>query len=61
MDTVDIEVRVMHKTSSAVLVNDGDIEVWIPLSCLEKDVDLRTGGKTMVTISERLAADKGLV
>ena len=51
---VDVEVKLVHQTDFAYLVDNGDVKVWIPkLAC-----ELYDG---VITLEEKLAIDKGLV
>lgn len=58
-DTIDIEVQVKAGTEKAILVSDGETEVWLPLSKIE--VEYKPGGKAIVTLPEWLAIEKELV
>jgi len=55
---VEIHVTIKHQTAVAVLVNDGDNDVWLPLSQVDIVED---EGKTLAQMPEWLAIDKGLV
>lgn len=60
--TVEVEVEIVHRTAGAVLVNDGSREVWLPRDAIEEDVDeFRPGETVTLTMSERLATEKGLL
>ena len=57
---VDVDVIVVCKTDKAVLINDGDREVWLSLA----SVDVGTvgpGKHAVVTMPERMAIEKELV
>ncbi|WP_375590179.1 hypothetical protein ABWH89_04940 [Hoeflea alexandrii] len=59
-DLVDIQVEVIHTTDRAVLVDNGDRRVWLPLAQVEVGpIGLRRGAT--VTMPEWLAIEKGLV
>jgi len=62
-DLIDVEVDVVHQTPKAIKLdtgfrddNDKPIVVWIPKSLCELDRD-----SNVLTISETLAKDKGLI
>lgn len=65
----DIEIAVeqiteTHKGSDDIgarLVTDGDIEVWIPKSCINDYSENRDGDLETIFISEYLATEKGLI
>lgn len=58
----DIAVELVHETELAILVSDGDQEVWIPKSQCEFEAHNKPlPYATIVTLSERAAIDKGLV
>jgi len=58
-DLIDVAVEVKHKTEKAVLVSDGDRDIWLPNSQIELDGDVENG--FTVTLPEWLAFDKGLI
>lgn len=58
-DLVDIDVEIKHMTDKAVLVSDGDNDVWLPLS--QTEVEDNGDGTGVVTIPEWLAIEKGLL
>jgi hypothetical protein len=60
-DLIDISVTLVHETDRAVLVDHGGTEnVWLPKSACEIERD--ANGKTWtLTLSERLANEKGLI
>lgn len=60
-DLIDISVVLVHQTEKAVLVDHGgEANVWLPRSAIEIEKD--GNGKTWtITLSERLAAEKGLI
>ena len=59
-DLVDIQVEVIHTTDRAVLVDDGDRRVWLPLAQVELGPIGPRRGAT-VTMPEWLAIEKELV
>jgi len=62
-EDVDIDVRIVHETEFAILVNDGDTEDWIAKSLVKNfDWDPDYIGKDVtITIPERVAIKKGFV
>lgn len=59
-DIVEIKVGLIHQTPNAWLVDDGDVEVWIPKS--QGELDLNADNKTYTLICrQKLAEEKGLV
>lgn len=56
-DSVEIDVDIKYETKDAVLVSDGDIDVWIPKSQLD-DIDYK---EKTILIPEWLAHDMGLI
>jgi hypothetical protein len=57
---IEIAVNIVHTTERAVLVRDGNREVWLPLAHTEVG-PIRQGGNATVTIPEWLAIEKELV
>ncbi|MFA7175904.1 MAG: hypothetical protein WC114_01540 [Smithellaceae bacterium] len=58
--TVEIFVEIKRRTQKAVLVSDGAVEVWLPLSL----IDIEPGNKynqATITLPEWLAKEKGLI
>jgi hypothetical protein len=64
-DLIDINLEYRHHTEKAILVFDGDTEVWLPLSLCEVNpynLDTLSRGQTItVTLRESFAIEKGLV
>ena len=61
---IEISCTFVHHTDKAVLINDGDREVWIPksqISVLEDWYDLEPGDPLTIEIPEWLAEDKELI
>lgn len=58
---VEVDVQVMHRRAESVLVDDGDTEVWLPLSKIEIDDDATDGDHTTISVPEWLAEERGLV
>jgi len=59
-EDVEIDVTVINETEFAVLVNDGDIEAWVPKSEI-KDYSEVPHKDTTITIPEWLAIEKGFI
>lgn len=58
-DPFEITGELVAETPMAILVNDGDVEVWLPKSQIEYAI---LHGKTVeVTAPQWLLEDKGLV
>lgn len=55
---IDITVTLVHETEKAWLVNDGSKKVWIPKSLAELE---QNGPTWTLTLTERLAQEKGLI
>jgi hypothetical protein len=58
--TVEIFVEIKRRAQKAVLVSDGAVEVWLPLSL----IDIEPGNKynqADITLPEWLAKEKGLI
>jgi hypothetical protein len=60
-DAVEITVEVIKETAAAVLVTDGDIEVWLPKSQITLMVPDEGDETRTMEIPEWLAVEKGLV
>ena len=65
MNTVKINVRLVSRTDLAILVNDGQREVWVPLSQVEEEIEEPKGNFGLVTttaivVPDWVAAEKGL-
>jgi hypothetical protein len=59
---IDVEIRRNHYREDAVLVSDGERDVWIARSQIkDSEDDLDEGTHTKIEIPEWLAAAKGLV
>lgn len=57
--TVEIFGFIKHETEAAILLNDGDTEVWLPKSQIEYDMPNKYN-QTTVEIPEWLAIEKEL-
>jgi len=55
---IEIQVDIKMITNQAILINDGDTDVWLPKSQAEI---VEEGGKIYVQLPEWLAIEKGLV
>lgn len=53
-DVVDIAATLKRETALAYLIDDGDQEVWVPKSQVDKDGNI-------FTMPEWLAHEKGLI
>jgi hypothetical protein len=57
VDVEDLDIK--NRTDKAILVDDGKVSVWLPLSQVE--VEENRDGTYTVTLPEWLAKDKGLI
>lgn len=65
LDLVKINVTLISRTDLAILVSDGQREVWVPLSQIEEEVEEITGQMGLVTttaivVPDWVAREKGL-
>ena len=62
-EQVEISVEYRHQTKKAILVSDGDDEVWIPKSLISdwSDDDPEQGDVIVISIPEWFATKEGLV
>lgn len=61
-EKIEVAVTFKHITDRAVLVNDGDKDVWLPLSQVEYDFcDTEPGEAIEIVVPEWIAKDKGLI
>jgi len=61
-NNIEIAVDIKHITDAAVLVSDGDKQVWIPKGQIEDYTDeLIIGHSITIFIPEWLATNKGLI
>lgn len=62
-DLIDLTVEIAHETEKAVLVHEGDKSkaVWLPKSAVEIERDSPRPGLAIVTLTESLALQKGLI
>jgi len=64
MTTVKIPITLIARTDAALLVDDGQREVWVPLSQIEDEIEEPTGHLGLVTttaiiVPEWVAREKG--
>ena len=60
--TVEIFVEIKRRAARAVLVSDGDSEVWLPTSLIDIDTDTTNKyNQASITMPEWLAKEKGLI
>jgi hypothetical protein len=59
-EMVEIDVEVIAKTDAAILITDGDMETWIPLSQIFDPEDYEEDNSYTIEIPEWLAIEKGL-
>ena len=55
-DLIDLEVRLIHETALAWLLDDGKNQTWVPKSMCEFDRDAG-----VLTLPEATALEKGLI
>ena len=61
-EMIDVTVTFKHITDRAVLVNDGDKDVWLPLSQIDYSfLDPEPGDTLELLVPEWLAKEKGLI
>ena len=60
MEMVEVDVKILLETKEALLVFDGDNEVWLPKSQIEYDF-FEKGKEITIEIPEWIAIEKGLV
>lgn len=58
--TVDIYCQIKHETDNAILIDEGDKTVWIPLSQVE-EIPRKKDGYATVVMSEWIATQKGII
>jgi len=58
---VEITVDILKRTPMAILVDDGDVQEWIPLSLIEEEPEKGDVLGVEISIPEWLAIDKGFV
>ena len=59
-ERVEIFGTIIHETDKAILLNDGDREVWLPISQISYSGG-GVGDDVIVEMEEWLAIDKNLV
>ncbi len=60
-ELTDITAKLVHQTGKAILINDGDEDIWLPLSMIEFVTTDASKGIVEVTLPLWLAKDKGLI
>jgi len=62
-DLIDIEAQFQFATDKAACIREteGGPDIWLPLSQIEIEGDRKRGSVVTVTLSEKLATEKGLV
>lgn len=58
---VELDVQLVAKSGKAMLVSDGVVEEWVPLSQMEDEPELLDNGLTKIYIPEWLALEKGFI
>ena len=65
IDYVELSVEYLHHTEKAVLVKDGDNEIWIPKSLISDDApdfdDLERHEAVEIPVAEWFAEEEGLI
>lgn len=62
VDMIQLELRIIALTPAAYLVNDGDVEAWIPISQIEvEEGDIEIGSNYWIDVPEWLALEKGFI
>lgn len=59
MEMIEIEAEIVHETKLAVLVNDGDKDIWLPKNYIQYEG--RIGQTVEIKIPDWIANDKGLL
>jgi hypothetical protein len=63
-EKIEVSVIFKHNTDNAILVSDGDNDIWLPLSQIECDEDLSAfepGDDIELLMPEWLAKEKGII
>ena len=63
-DYIDLDVTFLHATDSAVLIDDGDEEYWLPRRFVDYDGDFETLERRtsiQLRVVEWLAHQRGLI
>ena len=60
-DKYEFDVEIVQLSGRAVLVDDGTVRAWLPLSQVEHDGELWEGMTTTIIIPEWLASVKEFV
>jgi hypothetical protein len=62
-EKIEVSVTFKHITDRAVLVNDGDKDIWLPLSMVDGGdiMAMEPGDVVELLLPEWLAKEKGLI
>lgn len=60
-DPIDVDIELIRETEKAVLVTDGDKDVWLPKSRISLPKDREEGGTYTIQVETWLAMEKGLI
>lgn len=60
-EEVEICAEILHETTQAYWITDGDIKEWVPKSQVDLDQDGEVGDTVNFTMPEWLAIEKGFV
>lgn len=62
-EKIEVSVTFKRETERAVLINDGDKDIWLPKSQIEtyEFCDTEPGEAIELLVAEWLAKDKGLI
>jgi len=60
-EMVEIYGTIIHETNESILLTDGDIEFWLPLSLIEYDARCGVGDEVMVEVPYWLCVDRDLI
>ena len=60
-EMVEVYGTIIHETNESILLTDGDIEAWLPLSQISYDASCGVGDEVIVEVPEWLAFEKNLI
>ena len=60
-ELVEIFGTIVHETDSAILLNDGDTEAWLPKSKIDYPISSGIGDDVLVGVEEWLAINAGFI
>ena len=60
-EIVEIYGTIIHETKESILLTDGDIEFWLPLSQINYDAQCGVGDEVVVEVPYWIALDKNLI